>query len=197
MYIGGWEVGYVTSGNIDTDPLAQPRAVAANPRKVMKHSSHLTLHLTLPPTPCGIKLLHPRAASLRPLPRCVTVSRSFSVPVPTEIFLPPLPLPLPPVCPLPEGLLLLITSPQQRNRRKKEGQCETSVSDSSLLALTQIQLGIGTGCLVCLLVCVCVCELIDEDQLFMECQAALHIPTLMFLDVCVCVWRRGKRCVRG
>lgn len=155
MYIGGWEVGYVTSGNIDTDPLAQPRAVAANPRKVMKHSSHLTLHLTLPPTPCGIKLLHPRAASLRPLPRCVTVSRSFSVPVPTEIFLPP--LPLPPVCPLPEGLLLLITSPQQRNRRKKEGQCETSVSDSSLLALTQIQLGIGTGCLVCLLVCVCVC----------------------------------------
>lgn len=54
--------------------------------------------------------------------------------------------------------------------------------DSSLLALTQIQLGIGTGCL-CLLVCVC--ELIDEEQLFMECQAALHIPTLMFLDVCV------------
>lgn len=42
-------------------------------------------------------------------------------------------------------------------------------------------------------VCACVRKLIDEEQLFMECQA-LHIPTLMFLDatvfalVCVSVW---------
>lgn len=96
----------------------------------MKDSSHSTLHLTLQPTPCGIKLLHPRAASLRLFAKvCHRLSLILCSPPLWDFF--PLLLPLPLTCSLvrslPKGLVLLITSPQQRNRRKKEGQCETSV----------------------------------------------------------------------
>lgn len=53
---------------------------------------------------------------------------------------------------------------------------------------------------MCFLLCVCVCvraKLIDEENLFMECQAALHIPTLVFSDVTVSVFGAGDQRVRG
>lgn len=89
---------------------------------------------------------------------------------------------------LPNGLVLLIASLRRRSREKKEGQCETSVR---FISVSSDPDTVGIG------LCVCVRELIDEEQLFMECQAALHIPTLMFfwMSVCVC-WLQGKPCVR-
>lgn len=72
--------------------------------------------------------------------------------------------------------------------KKERGGNVKLLLDSSLLALTQIQLGF-----------VFVCESANRwrTQLFVECQAALHVPTLEFLDICVCVsGTRVKGCVR-
>lgn len=53
---------------------------ATNPPKVMKDASHLMLHLTLLPTPRGIKLLRvPSGISETILQRFVTVAHTFSV----------------------------------------------------------------------------------------------------------------------
>lgn len=145
----------------------------------MKDSSHLTLHLTLLPTPCGIKLLHPEAAFVTLFAKVCHFSHSFSSP----LRFPLLSLSLSLIRPFPKGLVLLITSLQQRNRRKKGGQWETSVRFISVRS--DPDTARDWHRLACVSPCVCV--LIDEEQLFMECQTALHIPTLKFSHVCVCL----------
>lgn len=156
----------------------------------MKDSVHLTLHLTLLPTPCGIKVLRPWAASLRLLAKLCHRLSLFTSLLPSPLLFLLLLLTLSLIHPLPEGLVLLITSLQQTNRRKKKGQCETSVRFISVSS--DPDTARDWHRLACVSPCVCVCVWTNRWRTAIHgmscCFAYTHTYGFGCLCVCVCVW---------